>query len=536
MCSKVMRETAKDEFNGLHSIYTTMQEEQRRTLAPMTVFVDSMMPVQKRMADILPKRAVCDRLLQAYIATSEGLYRIIHAPSFRHEYNLYWDGRPCPEGFLPRLLCVMCIGSRFETDSKGFSLDRSDGVHIPTACALVRTWLDSLRGRHLVDMVTLQAEILLLHAQRMIAPRHQNTWTQLGLIARMAMTMGMHRDPSEFPQISPFLGEMRRRLWFTIMDMDLHVALPSSFPSAVKDGEYSCQPPRNLDDAELFPEMKELPPSRPIDHHTDAQMHAYAASTLPLRMRANNVLSRLETVRDYSEIIDIGTKLERALDDVNCLFPRNQSLGAENCYQVWRNRALLDMHVRRPLLALYRPFALGGVDCPAHISSVYLKSSMTMLTYMDELDPKTPGFDNVTHMYHVVMKHDIFQAAFSVCYFIHRSQAARSASTPTAPWLRSLTPEPPGRPVVGAGEDVLIWSKSGMTRAVKRFLDVMIGLATDASTDLKDVMALAVVLASVQPAVTPEERTERIRAELRRILDGYHDTLKSSAFASVCVS
>ncbi|KAF3358554.1 hypothetical protein VdG1_00114 [Verticillium dahliae VDG1] len=45
------------------------------------------------------------------------------------------------------------------------------------------------------------------------------------------------------------------------------------------------------------------------------------------------------------------------------------------------------MHIRRPLLALYRPFALGSVDAPAQITRAYLTSSMVILQYLDELDP-----------------------------------------------------------------------------------------------------------------------------------------------------
>lgn len=535
MQSKLRREPLRDLFAGLQTIYAALQEDQRKALAPMTVYVDSMMPIQKRMGDILPRRPVCDRLLDSYINTSEGLYRILHIPTLRAEYEAYWAEGRCSDGFLPRLLCILCIGSRFETDSRGLCHDRAEGVHIPTACALVRSWLDNLRGKQLVDVSTLQAEVLLLHAQRMIAPRYQNTWTQLGLIARMAMTMGLHRDPSEFRQISPFVGESRRRLWFTIMDMDLHVALACSLPSAVKDGEYTCRPPRNLNDADLYPEMAELPPGQPLDHFTDSQLQVYAASTLPYRLRANDLICRLDAVRDYSEIVELGTKLERILDDIGYLFPRNKALGTKNQYRDWRMRAILDMHIRRPLLALYRPFALSAADCPPHISSVYLKSSMAMLTYMDDLDPSLPGYDDVNQMYHVILKHDISQAAFSVCFYIKKTSEGGGAgssvvSSPTPSGHHhwggpAASPEPIEPGYGNPGENRLIWSRVGMIKVVEKNLDALIALVRDASTDLKDVMALSIVLASVLPAATPEQRLDRIRAGLIKVYDGCRERL-----------
>ncbi|KAH8842650.1 hypothetical protein MCOR27_000140 [Pyricularia oryzae] len=540
------RESAGELFQHLNRVYSMLQEEQRRLLSPITVFVDSVLPVYKRMADILPKsKAVCDRLLDAYVSTSEGLYRVVHVPSFRAEYKAYWEGQRCSEGFLPQLLCMLSIGSRFETESRGLGHDRSEGVHVPTACALVRAWLDGLRGKQLVDIGTLLAELLLLHAQRMIAPRYQDSWTQLGAIIRMAMTMGLHRDPSEFPQIRPFAAEFRRKLWYSIMDMDLHLSLGCNLPCGVRDGEYTCQPPLNLDDDDLRADMTALPPPKPIDVRTDGQLQAYAASTLPISMRATTLVSRLDTIRDYGEVLEVGTMLERILDDINCVFPRNQNQGLNPSgkYKEWRMRCLLDMHVRRPLLALYRPFALssgGGVfndNCPPQITSTYLKSSMVLLTYLDELDARSPAYIDVSHMYYVILKHDIIQAAFSVCYYIRNSYQESSIS-------RGDTPATGGgyatSPASADGGDYLatpgsryyhgnkpIWSGQRMTRVVEKTLEDLIMMIRDSTSDLKDIVALSAVIKSVQPGGTTEERLERMTFGIRRILDACMSTISS---------
>ncbi|KAJ9149811.1 hypothetical protein NKR23_g4053 [Pleurostoma richardsiae] len=522
-------EGAREIFVMMQKINWAMQEEHRRALSPITVFIDSMVPVQKRMADILPKRSACDRLLESYLTTSEGLYRVIHIPSFRQEYDSFWQGKVSPDGFLPRLLCMLSVGARFEAESRGMGHDRGDGIHVPTACALVRAWLDSLRGRQLIDMNMLQTEILLLHAQRMIAPRNQEAWTQLGLIVRMAMTMGLHRDPSEFPKLSPFSAEIRRRIWYTIMDMDLHVALACNLPCAVREGEYTCQPPSNIDDEDLLLDMKELPPPRPIDCYTNNQMQAFAASTLPYRLRVAAIINRLDALRDFTEVLECGASLERTLDDINHLFPRSRSLDPRGKYKEWRMRALLDMHVRRPLLSLYRPFALGtGADCPPHIAATYLKSSMTMLTYMDELDPAMPGFADVNYMYHVVLKYDIVQAAFSVCYFIKAATEPSGAAAPV--WDAILSQEAASEPV-GTPPDgnkvATPWSTMRMGKTVEKSLASLVALVKDSVHDLRDVVALSAVLDSVQGG-SPEQKLERMKAGVRGILDACMQALKAT--------
>ncbi|KAL8396990.1 hypothetical protein RB594_003909 [Gaeumannomyces avenae] len=561
MYNKAKRESANELFVHLQKIYTVLQEDQHRVLAPITVFVDSVLPVLKRMADILPtQKSVCDRLLEAYIGTSEGLYRVVHVPTLRAEYQAYWDGQRCSDGFLPQLLCMLSIGSRFQTESRGLGHDRSEGVHVPTACALVRAWLDSLRGKQLVDVGTLLAEVLLLHAQRMITPRYQDSWTQLGVIVRMAMTMGLHRDPSEFPQISPFAAECRRKLWYTIMDMDLHLSLGCNLPCAVRDGEYTCQPPLNLDDEDLRPDSGSLPPSKPIEVRTDGQLQAWAASTLPIRMRAAALVSQLDSIRDYGEVLEVGSRLERLLEEVNLIFPRGQGLDPRWRFKEWRMRALLDMHIRRPLLALYRPFALSTPDCPPQIASTYFRSSMVLLTYMDELDARTPGFVDVNHMYHVILKHDIIQAAFSVCYYIKNAQEAAAAaatsngasgSTAYNGIASSLSPSMAnttgGDGIAADANDNNssniafdangrpLWPPERMMRVVEKTLEDVVQLIRDSTSDLKDIVALSIVINSVRPGGSPEQRLERIRAGIERILDACLKSLKTTP-EGLCVT
>lgn len=553
-------EDMRDLFVTLHKMYRAISEEHRRALTPIAVFTDSLLPVQKRMADILPNKTICDRLLDAYITMSEGLYRVVHVPSFRAEYEAFWrqQQRGVSDAFLPRLVCMLSLGARFDTDKRGLSHDRSDGVHAPTACALARAWLDGLRGKQLVDMDTLQCEVLLLHATRMMSSKNQDSWMRLGSIVRMAMIMGLHRDPDEFAQLRPFYAEQRRRLWYTIMDMDLHVALASNLPCAVREGEFTCRPPGNLDDDDLFPEMAALPPSRPIDEYTNSQLQAYASRTLPHRLRVSSIINRLDTIRDFHEVLDCGVQLERLLDDVNHLFPRrSQSLDPGAKFKEWRMRALLDMHVRRPLLALYRPFALSTVECPAHITTSYLKSSMVMLTYMDELDPRMPGFDDVSHMYHIVLRHDIMQAAFSVSYFIKtaneqaaaaasaaaaaaaaaasRSQSQSQSHKPSGPANSQLpSPDAPHHPgelgFISALDNRTVWSTQGMTRAVQNTLDVFVAMVKDSSCDLKDTLVLSVVVNSVKGGGTADMST-RITDGIRKIADASLVALNTSAEA-----
>lgn len=515
-CKRI--DSLRDIFDRLEALQKLLRDETRKAIAPIPVFVDSMLPIQKRMTDIMPSKAVCDRLLSAYIDTNEIIYRMVHVPTFKTQYNRYWENQVQYEYFLPQLLTVLAIGSRFVASAKGLSHERRDGVNIPTACALVRTWLNNLRGKQLVEFSTLQTELLLLHARRLTSLSNlHETWSQLGFIVRMAMTMGLHRDPGEFTQVSAFQGEMRRRLWFTILDMDLYISLASNLPCLLREGDFTCKPPRNLDDADLFEEMKMLPREKPIEHSTECQIQVYATLTLPLRIKVTHLVNRVETLPDYGEVLELGQKLDKYIEDLSFLFPRYGYID-RNKSKEWRWRVVIDMHVRRPLLALYRPFVLGVPDAPQEITRVYLRSCLVILRYLDEMDPNLPHYDETCDMYIQILKQDIIQAAFSICW--HILNIVRQS--PMNGVSGRMTPDGPTDQL----DDVMPGTPSRLIATVQKTLDLLVRKA--AMCDLKDIIPLAVVFNCIK-RYPREADEESMVSGLQLVLEGLQRSTNTSA-------
>lgn len=72
----------------------------------------------------------------------------------------------------------------------------------------------------------LSALILYLTCERM---RREEFDTSIpmafSMVVSLAMRMGYHRDASHYPNLTPFAGEMRRRLWCMIVQLDLLVSI-----------------------------------------------------------------------------------------------------------------------------------------------------------------------------------------------------------------------------------------------------------------------------------------------------------------------
>ncbi|KAI8625422.1 hypothetical protein F5Y19DRAFT_449977 [Xylariaceae sp. FL1651] len=509
----------RQSFLLIHNIHKAIQMEHRKATSPIGVFVDSMTPIQKRMADVLPSRVVCDQLLQIYLSASESLYRVLHVPSFMAQYNQYWEGNQQPDYFLPQLLPILCIGYRFLGIGTGQFQNNRDGIHMPTACALVKAWLDSLRGKQLVEFSSLQTEVLILMAHRVLNSQDQETWTHLGLIVRMAMTMGLHRDPSEFAhKISPFWAEQRRKLWITILELDVHLSIQCNLPSCVREGDFTCQPPSNLNDDELFSNMDELPPPKSIEVDTDSRIQIFAASTLTTRFKVVDLVNRIDSLQDYQQVLDIGNQLERALEDIRYVIPQRHSNNAKVAHRQWMTRVIIDMNCRRPLLALYRPFALSTPDAPQQIMTGYLRSSMILLSYLEEVDPATPEYPHIWHVHNTVLRQDIFHASFGICYYMKHlygnALRTRESSTPESN-VRSNSIE---ESCITASESSILLSLPRLRVAVEKVIDTMIKRISEIGMDLKDLVSLMIVFNTYQ-GDTPEKKREAIKQALQRIVD-----------------
>jgi hypothetical protein len=79
---------------------------------------------------------------------------------------------------------------------------------------------------------------------------------------RLGQRIGLHRD--QLPNLKPFELEMRRRVWRQILILEWATTeIAGSSPSLTfLSGRWESQPPLNVNDSELHPNMKELPPPR----------------------------------------------------------------------------------------------------------------------------------------------------------------------------------------------------------------------------------------------------------------------------------
>lgn len=156
---------------------------------------------------------------------------------------------------------------------------------------------------------TIETLVLYLHSEYTQSKDSEvGIWVMVGMIVRLAMRMGYHRDSKPFPSISPFQGEMRRRVWSYVRQADVLFSFQIGLPSMIRSGDCDTLLPRNIYDDEIDEDTKELPPSRPRSAPTPV---SYMIAKAEIACAFGQVVEQSHSLNacSYEEVMKLDAKL-----------------------------------------------------------------------------------------------------------------------------------------------------------------------------------------------------------------------------------
>ncbi|CAK7200394.1 hypothetical protein SEUCBS139899_003089 [Sporothrix eucalyptigena] len=189
-------------------------------------------------------------------------------------------------------------------------------------------------------------------------------WFLMGMIIRLAVRRGYHRDPSKLPstRLSPFEAEMRRRVWVGISQVDSLMSYQLGLPSMIPADYCDTELPRNLECTDLHPGITVLPPSRPTSDTTSI-LYSIVKSTIMSGFRAVIGLTRSLAPRPYNETVALDESLRKAYRElpVNYQYkPLSQSL-IDNP-SIIMNRTTIEMLYLKSIIVLHRKYLTAAHD------------------------------------------------------------------------------------------------------------------------------------------------------------------------------
>ncbi|KAI6766357.1 hypothetical protein HG530_007427 [Fusarium avenaceum] len=228
---------------------------------------------REELLNSLPDRNVADRLISRYFASMSPSQHIVHRPSFTRQYAKFWqDPNEASLHWIAQLFMMLSLGIFFNnfinsSELEGDSLlPANDRIRHYKACAgWALVW-----GKYTQpSAATLPAFLLYVESQFLFNRAAQmNCYVLSGVCIRLMLKMGLHRDPSKLANISPFDGEMRRRMWNMAIQVELLVSFHMGLPSMLQGIESDTTIPRNLYDDDFDEYSTGLPPDRPAGDWT----------------------------------------------------------------------------------------------------------------------------------------------------------------------------------------------------------------------------------------------------------------------------
>lgn len=341
------------------------------------------MPLDVR--DNVPSRETSDQLILCYLRTFESTYRILHIPSFQTEYHAYWLNPPAASDvFVIKLLLVMAIGTCFYQEPPNpnpLNLRVAAVQWIYTA----QSWLSSPFEKSRINLANLQIHCLLLLARQTNAVDGDLIWISAGSLLRIAMHIGLHRDPSHVPKVSVFYAEQRRRLWATVLEMLIQSSMDSGCPPLISLEDFDCGPPSNIDDLQINESTKTPLVPKPEGVFTETSIQITLARSLPVRLAIAKLLNDLRSGASYDETLRLAADLTAAC--------RHNALSIQSwlSHSIHPNTEvqptsfqtkLLELLTHRFILALHMPFAIKARTNPIYYFSrkICLETSLFLLS------------------------------------------------------------------------------------------------------------------------------------------------------------
>ncbi|PGH26814.1 hypothetical protein AJ80_01580 [Polytolypa hystricis UAMH7299] len=409
-----------------------------KAYAPSLIFGNMKKPSQAEIMSTFPSKYTTDMLMARYFNTYDPVTHILHAPTFWKEYARHWQD--------PSKTSLVWIGMVFamlRLAMLSYFREGDEPLEFRGKCTdIAATYRNSMAQCLVLDDYTkphryvIEALILYLHGDYTQCKENEvSVWVLIGIIARLAMRMGYHRDSKMFSNVSAFQGEMRRRIWTFIRQADLLFSFQVGLPSMIRDGDSDADLPRNLYDDDFSEDSEQLPPERPV---TDPTPVSCLIAKAQLTLKFGRVLEHVQKVKgsSYEEVMEIDNELRQARE----VIPEHlQVRPVSECHNETASGILSRFGImgiyHKAQCVLHRPFLTRARENPRYIHSrrSCIDSALELLRFqsMIHAESRPHGrFQNKKWYMGNLNVHDYLMAGTIIALDLYHGYRQRSSGRP----------------------------------------------------------------------------------------------------------
>ncbi|KAI5370690.1 hypothetical protein Slin14017_G015690 [Septoria linicola] len=309
----------------------------------------------------LPSRPECDRRLASYFRAQSIVAPFVHVQQFHKQYEAFWGDRYATSPlWISILFSILYLSERTGVLVPPVSPRFS---HAATQCLALGQYH---RPRQFaVEAITVFIQARLTDGLDLC----RELGMLLGIVVPLAYTLGYHREPQQLKHITAFEGEMRRRTWSLILQLDLLNPFQLGLPHNIQAGTWDVNLPGNYDDLDLTESMLSLREPR-SDHHI-TKMIFYIAKHKLMDVFARILKYALCTMQDFQErhLMERQQELEAAYESLPAaLHHLNIAQSITDPAMLVMTRRCLDLMYQKCRLVLHRKHITTGRQASIRIS------------------------------------------------------------------------------------------------------------------------------------------------------------------------
>ena len=277
-------------------------------------------------------------------------------------------------------------------------------------------WLELQSQKHL-NLANFQVRCLLLLSKQMIMMKEKRAWTSAATLLSFSMSAGLHRDPSLLSgRISTFDQEMRRRLWGTIVELEIEASIDRGVRPFSADLPFDCPSPSNLDDSEFGVASEQLPKEKPSLNFTATSFMCKLHKSRQYRTALISLINNPKSNLQYDEVMYHEGKLLQMIKELS-RWEDVDGLRSADSRTPW---VLLDIQLRQLLLLLHGPWARQTESNPR-----YSYSRMVCINAAKSILDQYSSLTRSGNYALLVFRNDVVRAALSICHNFSISRVIR---------------------------------------------------------------------------------------------------------------
>ncbi|KAJ5891462.1 uncharacterized protein N7473_007690 [Penicillium subrubescens] len=393
-------------------------------------------PVTKEevLADI-PPRPVADRLVSKFLKTTEPALLCLHIPTFQREYDHFWNN--------PLSMSFTWIALLFDILALSVSWFRRCEQALPSELEDGATAWDTFRKRAAQCLVQAnymtpgryKCEALFIYA---ICEFYRSQDAQVGvsylltMTIHLAMRMGYHRDAKHYPSLSAFDGEMRRRLWALLCQLDILISFQVGIPRTIQPWHFDTELPSNLHDTEFDENTVQLPQGRSDEGEVTPCTYGRAKSRIMTAFGQAVDLAYSRETAAYDEILATDRRLEEAHNLLPTIFriqPIAQCIALPT--SLIMRRYSLELLYQKTRVVLHRRYMSETGSKYAYSRSVCLAAARETLRHHSDIwNESLPGGQLYAERFFVnsFQNTDFVLSAMILCLELSQDNERGSAS------------------------------------------------------------------------------------------------------------